>query len=290
MARLVTAPEEWTRRKLQIALGLGLVIVLALIAGGIWSILAALHTGDSATTHAVGPRGGSGISAQDRLAQAPLPSVGLDAAQPGDLSTGHTGTLRLPAATGQGPAYVPTGFPHTPAGALAQLIAIDQTAIDPASVTTAQQVITAWAARGGPTASTWSGVAAVTALLSAAGLPADGSSGLAVTLAPSMGFIKGSIGADFVIPCVDFIITTTVTGPSGTQTERIAAADCQRMTWQTDPSTSSRTDDGTGTDAASTPTGRWVIGAGAEPAPAPSVWPGTADSFQAGYEWLEVTR
>ena len=35
---------------------------------------------------------------------------------------------------------------------------------------------------------------------------------------------------------------------------------------------------------------RWVIGPGEEPAPAPSLWPGSQASFDAGYQWLEVPQ
>ena len=81
-----------------------------------------------------------------------------------------------------------------------------------------------------------------------------------------MGLIKGTVGADFVVPCVDFVITASTT--SGTA-QRVAAADCQRMVWAGD---------------------RWVIGPGDEPAPAPALWPGSQESFDAGYQWLEVAR
>ena len=38
----------------------------------------------------------------------------------------------------------------------------------------------------------------------AAGLSGGGSNQLAIVLTPLMGQIKGSVGPDFVIPCVDF--------------------------------------------------------------------------------------
>jgi hypothetical protein len=99
-----------------------------------------------------------------------------------------------------------------------------------------------------------------------------------------MGLIKGSVGDRFVVPCVDLVITVTTTGPTtpdttstdttGTDTRstaaavhRVAAADCQRMIWAGH---------------------RWIIGPGAEPAPAPSLWPGTQASLDAGYQWLEA--
>ena len=64
--------------------------------------------------------------------------------------------------------------------------------------------------------------------------------------------------------CVDFILTASVRGG---QPDRIAVADCQRMTWQD---------------------GRWVIAPGPEAPPTPSLWPGSQASYDVGYQWLEV--
>jgi hypothetical protein len=75
-----------------------------------------------------------------------------------------------------------------------------------------------------------------------------------------MGLIKGTVGAEFAVVCVDFEFTVTVE-----QTSRIAIADCQRMAWAGD---------------------RWMIGPGAEPAPAPSVWPGTDAAVGVGWRDL----
>jgi len=260
-ASVIDPQTQWTRRKLQVLLAATVVVVVLLVGGGVWSVLSLLHADTTITTDTTGAD--TGGTAQDRLANQPLAPAPLEKAQPGTLSTGGTGTLRIPAPISVGAANVPTGYPRTPRGALAQLIAIDQTALASASVRNAQLVIDGWAAPGGPTAQTWSGVQAVATLLSAAGLPADGSGGLVVTVQPAMGFIKGSVGDDFVVPCVDLVITATFGGA----THRIAAADCQRMVW-----------DGH----------RWIIGPGQEPAAAPSLWPGTQESFDAGYQWLET--
>jgi hypothetical protein len=267
---VVDPQTEWTRRKLQILLGAATAVALAVVAGGAWSVVNMLTTGPAAGDGA-GTDGSaqSAQSAQDQLANKQLPDAPLEVAQPGSLSSGQTGTLRIPASTGVGPAAVATGFPHTPEGALAQLAAIDQSALSAASVRVAQEVISQWAAPDGPTTESWSGVKAVAALLESAGMSSDGSGSITIGVEPKMGFIKGTVGEDFVIPCIDFIVTaTTTTG----QPQQVAAADCQRMVWQ---------NDATG--------GRWVIGPGEEPAEAPSVWPGSQESFEAGYEWLEVT-
>jgi hypothetical protein len=266
-AAVVDPQTEWTRRKLQVLLGVGVGVVLLMAAGVVWSVVTLL-TGGSADEAAAG----SGQSAEDRLANEPLPTAPLDAAQPGSnsLSSGKTGTLQIPPPMEVGPAGVATGFPHTPEGALAQLAAIDTAALTSASVPVAQEVITQWAAPGGPTTENWSGVKAVAALLESAGMSSDGSGSITIGAKPKMGFIKGTVGDDFIVPCVDFIVTaTTTTG----QPQQVAAADCQRMVWQE--------------DAAG---GQWVIGPGAEPAAAPSLWPGTQESFDVGYQWLEVPQ
>jgi len=97
-------------------------------------------------------------------------------------------------------------------------------------------------------------------LLDAAGLSGGGSPQLSLVVTPLMGLIKGSVGSDFVIPCIDFEVDATLA-----QTQRVASADCQRMVWDTT---------------------RWVIGPGFEPATPPSVWPDTDTAIDVGYRDL----
>ena len=78
------------------------------------------------------------------------------------------------------------------------------------------------------------------ALLESAGMSSDAQNTITIAVEPKMGFIKGTVGDDFVVPCIDFIITATTTAG---QPQQVAAADCQRMVWQD---------------------GRWVIGEGDE--------------------------
>ena len=257
-----TAPGVWNRRRLQLLLALGISVVLAVVAGGIWSV-ASLERGDVQDEGGETPwTAGERSSREDELAASPMARATLRQAQGGVLSSETSSAIALPGPGAVGEVGVMAGFPATPEGALAQLIEIDRRALESASVMTAQQVITAWAAPDGPTPQSWSGVRAVAQLLSAAGLPADGNDDLQVMLRPAMGLIKGSAG-EVVVPCVDFVMTVTASGASP---QRVAVADCQRMTW-----------DGR----------RWLIGAGDEPAPPPSIWPGTSASYDAGYRWLE---
>ncbi|PZS24196.1 MAG: hypothetical protein DLM61_22805 [Pseudonocardiales bacterium] len=196
-----------------------------------------------------------------------MPTVDDGASHPGPVSTNDPGTpITLPAATSSGPAKVPAGFPHTPQGAMAQLAAIDQTALQSGTLAGAREVIQGWAMPGGPTTSSWSGVQAMAEFFDAAGLSGGGSNQLAIVATPLMGQVKGSVGPDFVVPCIDIEVDVTLQ-----QTSRGAAADCQRMVWN-------------GT--------RWMVGPGGEPAPVPSVWPDTDTAISVGYRDLrqETTR
>jgi len=252
-ARMLAGPEEWNRRRLQIVLGLAIVVAGAVVVGVVWSVIGLLNGGT--TFEATPDHDGPAIAGAETTG-----AISIEAAQPGPLSTKSTGSLRVPQPSALGAAQVGTGFPRTARGALAQLIAIDRRAIESGSVVTAQQVITEWAAPGGPTSESWTGVAAVRTLLESAGLPANNATELAIQLDPAMGLILDRTPT----VCIDFILT--VTASAGTP-EQIAVADCQRMEW---------------TDA------RWVIAAGPEPTPTPSLWPGTQASYDVGYQWLEL--
>jgi hypothetical protein len=258
---------------LALLIGAGATVVL-LVVGIVLAVVYAVHPGrhtaerhttsSTSTTGgstATSPQPGTSVNPRDALANKPMPAVEEDASHPGPVSTNDPGTpIILPAPTSIGPAQVPTGFPHTPQGAMAQLAAIDQTALQSGTLAGAREVIRVWALPGGPTTSSWSGVRAMAEFFNAAGLSGGGNSRLAIVATPLMGLIKGSVGADFVLPCVDFEVDVTLQ-----QTSRGAAADCQRMVW-------------TGS--------RWMIGPGSEPALAPSVWPGTDTALAVGYRDL----
>lgn len=290
---------SWSRRRLQVLLAAAVVVALGLAAGGVFTIVSLLGGAD-AGQEASGARAGavrgpastpdtgagSDVEANltpDEIANVPFPQAAPSAARPGLLATADVGTLALPPATISDGIGVATGFPQTVEGAMAQLIAIDRTALESASLPRAQEVIAHWSSRGGPTPETWTGVAAVASLLAALEVPAEGASTTVVTLEPSMGLIKGSITSGglstpdvpvFVVPCALFVLTVAVRPDRGETlgvTERVAVADCQRMTW-------SSSDE------------RWVIGPGDEPAPAPSIWPGTQPSIDAGYLWLDQAQ
>jgi hypothetical protein len=265
----------WGRAKLG-ALLAGAVTVVLLVAFG---LVLAVHYTLHPAGHAVAEEGSSsaGMPAghvpassatpgtseramQDTIAAAQMPHVDLEASRPGTVSISNPGVILVPAATKTGPAAVPSGFPHTRQGALAQLAAIDQTAMQSVSLDGVRKVIASWAAPGGPSPGSWSAVRAMADFLDSAGLASGGSQRVSLVVTPLMGMIKGSIGADFVVPCVDFEFDATIV-----VTQRVADADCQRMVWQGS---------------------RWFIGPGVEPATPPSVWPDTDTAISVGYQDL----
>ena len=78
---------------------------------------------------------------------------------------------------------------------MAQLAAIDQTALQSGSLPGARAVIAGWALPGGPTTSSWSGCPGdERAARCATGLSGGGSAQLALVLTPLMGQIKGTVG------------------------------------------------------------------------------------------------
>jgi hypothetical protein len=201
------------------------------------------------------------LVARDQLAARQMAGVPESASHPAPVSLIDPGRpIVLPPSTGVGAAGVPRGFPRTPQGALAQLAAIDKTALESGSLEGVRAVIIGWSLPGGPTVSSWSGVRAMARLLTAAGLSGGGSPQLAIVATPLMGLVKGTVGIDFVVPCVDLELDVTLAS-----TARGAVADCQRMLWQA---------------------GRWWIGPGPEPAGGPSVWPDSDLALQVGYRDL----
>jgi hypothetical protein len=251
VARMLSGPDEWSRCRLQVLLAVAVAVIAAVVIGIVWSVIELVQS-DHGSARAE--------NAESATAEQAWGYPTVDGAQPGALSRGWIGAIHIPQPRSLGRAQVATGFPKSTEGALAQLIAIDRRAIESGSVVTTQDVIAAWAAPGGPTRYSWSGVAAVQSMLESAGLPANGSTELAIELAPAMGFVQDETPT----VCLDFILSVTVRGG---EPARIAVADCQRMTWTGD---------------------RWVIAGGDEAAPTPSLWPGSQASYDAGYQWLEV--
>ncbi len=101
-------------------------------------------------------------------------AVSAQDARPGTPSLTAAGTISVPIATTLGAAEVPTGFPHTPEGAVGQLAAIATTVLDAMSIEETTAVYGAWSADGAPPVDTWELARAVQGFLgSAAGQYTD---------------------------------------------------------------------------------------------------------------------
>jgi hypothetical protein len=275
-AQDATAPSPRRQRHLPAGTGLAAALLLgALVATASWSGLRLIGADEA-------PRPPAGVSAspgpapreaaqpdprtqeaRDRLARRAMPDSGTGRAYgSAPLATSDARPpIVLPPPTGIDEVGVATGYPQTRLAAIAQLAAIDQAALQSATLPGVRAVIGRWAAPGGPTASTWSGVTAMGGLLEDLHLSGAGSPHLKIVVTPAMGLIKGNVGADFTVACV--VLTVDVAFSSFASSTPVA--DCQRMLWRD---------------------GRWVIGPGTEPAEAPSVWPDTAAALAAGYRDL----
>ncbi len=280
------AAAGWSRGRL---LGLLLIVVLTallVLAGLGYAAWFALNPRDASAPRPATTGAGHGVPARpggipdtragtakerrDAIAAAPMLTVDASDAAPAPPSTRTVGSLTIPAATTGGPALVPTGFPHTPAGALGQLAAIETTVLQAMSIPVAHDVYDAWALPGGVGAQDWILTGNVQAFLGAAGMGPEKDPGTIVLATPAAAQVKGTDGPDWVLACVLLQVRAVIATDA-----RIGYGHCERMQWHPDPSVA-----GVG--------GRWMIAPGTPPAVAPSTWPGTDRAIAAGWRpWRE---
>ncbi len=259
--------EPWSRPRLLAMLGsLALVVVLILVGGGLAVWHAVVSDGRSPGAVTGQPTSGPTDPRLDRdgLAEAAMASVDPQAAfHPNPATTpGVSIVVPQPSAL-DGPAGVPTGFPHTHEGAVGQWAAITQTVLESMSLPRTREIHDAWVRPGGPAFGRWTLTRNVISFLTAArqgGQEKDLTTIVAAT--PAAGLVKGSDGPDWAVVCVLLDVQAWIKTES-----RMGYGLCSRMEW---------------TD------GRWRVADGAEPAPAPSVWPGSNAAVAAGWlAWRE---
>lgn len=199
-------------------------------------------------------------SPRDAIASAPMASVEQVDAYEAQPSLTQADDFEVPLATvTRGPAGVPTGYPHTPAGAVGQLAAIEQSVLENMDLSHAQDVHDQWVSQGGPSYSTWSLTKHTQSFLGASGDPGSAKGPTTVVeMTPAGAMVKGTDGPDWVLSCVLMDVTVSIK-----TTSRMGFGYCARMAW-------------VGT--------RWMIAEGSEPARAPSTWPGSVAAVKAG--WL----
>jgi hypothetical protein len=210
------------------------------------------------------------VAAQTELAARPMPVLPEAAALPHALSTSPAGPpIQLPAPTGRrGP--VPSGFPGTAEGALAQLVALTSAGLvggDPQTYDTAHDAI---AATGAPPANSTRLHRDLVAVRAQGGLPPTGAvPDVAFDWTPTSGLIKGSTdGGRYVVVCALGQLDVS----AGGRTFSSGAGDCQAVRWV----------GGVGS--------QWQISPGTPAAPAPLAWPGSAEADQIGYREVHSER
>lgn len=152
-----------------------------------------------------------------------------------------------------------SGFPRTPEGAAAQLAAIEVRVLSVMSLPLATEVYHDWAMPGGVGAADWSQTRNVQSFLTHARQSSNElDPGTLVSVTPAAIQIKGTDGPDWVVACVLLDVRAALKAEA-----RMGYGTCERMQWTGD---------------------RWLIGPGAPPAPAPSTWPGSDASVEAGWQ------
>ena len=291
----------WQRRRLLMVLAAVAVTAAALVAGLVYALVVAVasaadpkdpaQTGSSMEPADEPARGGTGAgrpvaggpvvggsmqgrgqARRDRIALAPMLAVTPSDARPGTPAAVAGPSFVVPAATGTGPAGVPTGFPRTPGGAVGQLAAIETTVLQAMSIPVAHAVHDAWALPGGTGAGEWSLTGHVRSFLGAARMGAEKDLRTVVMATPAGAQVKGTDGPDWVLACVLLEVRAVIEAEA-----RIGYGHCERMQWQPDPNP-------TGTAG-----GRWMIAPGDPPALAPSTWPGGEQAIAAGWKtWVDA--
>jgi hypothetical protein len=263
-----TLDQPWSRERLRIVLGVAAATVVLLLAGSILLVLRSLPAAEPGRPADAVPSAAveeTSAERRDRIAAAPMVSLDPAAATRPDPAIGVAAPILIPGPVHYvGPAGLPV-FGQTEAGAIAQLAAIDQTVLEAMSLDRARAVHAGWVASGGPSFAEWDLTVNVTAFLRGARQGAAKDETTVVTASPAGGLLKGSDGTGWVLACVLLDVRASI------ETDyRMGWAHCHRMQW---------------TD------GRWQIAPGAQPAAAPSAWPGSVAFVDAGWlAWTEADR
>jgi hypothetical protein len=251
-----------------LAAGAGVAVVLV---GLLIAELLSAHPPASLPGTPVPGDGGWDWSGEAALASRPMPYLPPQAAAPQTLATPAPGTqkpaLDLPAPRTTG-GWIATGFPDTPQGALAQLIALDTPGLRGADPTVYHRAYASLSVPGSPAPNTarLSGYLVDTrssAKIAPTGPVAD----LSFSFDPTHGLVKGVLDdGRYAVVCVLGEYTADYQG----RMVSVGVGDCQAMRFLPD---------------ATSPTGgNWRISPGPAAAPAPDAWPGSQDALTVGYQ------
>ena len=259
---------EWSRRRLLILLGILVAVVLLLLAGLAYVVVYGANSNSTSAgldspgqkTWPVGADGVRGDAYRDAVAAEPMLQTDEADMRPAAPALDEPRRIVIEPATKRGPAKVPSGFDHTPEGAVAQLAAIEVAALTPMSVGYARDVHHQWA-MDGASFDRWGIAEAIQSFHISAGT-VDGDGAVSLTAKPVGAQIKGTDGPDWVLACVQLDVTVVVV-----EQVRFGYGYCERMQWFDS---------------------RWMIAPGAPAAQAPSTWPSSERSRDAGWRlWVD---
>lgn len=261
-----TSPgRPWGQGRLLLLLATILTIAVAVVAGLGLLIYTSLTTPPPpATVTAASSGSSSGQALRDTLAAAPMLAVTQADSRGGTPAAMPAPGIVVPESTVIGGARVPSGFPHTPKGAIGQLAAIEIAVLTQMSVAGAAEIYRAWAMPDAPALEQWPLMLHVQSFLAGARMGPVKDPTTTIRLVPVGAQVKGTDGPDWTIACV--LVDATVTIRTQVRT---GFGYCERMQW--DPAAQ-----------------RWLVGPGTPPAVAPSTWPGTQLAQRAG--WLTWTN
>lgn len=265
-AAQINATGGWGRPRLLATLAAGAAAALLFVVGLGLALIYGLRGPDSAAAaNTAAPKPvaiGSGPAYRDQLAAQPMLQVTPEDARAGVPAPVAGPVIQVPPSSGAGPEQVPSGFPHSPQGAIGQLAAIEQAVLQGMNIRQLGDIHTAWALPGAPTVQQWPLTQNVQAFLASAQMAGTLDPTSTVVATPVAAQVKGVDGPDWVLACVLVQVRATIS-----QSAQMGYGYCERMTWHGD---------------------RWMIAPGQPPAPAPSTWPGTELSARAGWRtWSE---
>ncbi|MFC3689261.1 hypothetical protein [Aquipuribacter hungaricus] len=283
--------ETWSRQRLLGVLTAVAVTAVLLAAGLGYTVYLAVAGGTSTATATATASGAHGRTddtqaRRDRIAAAPMLAVAPGDAQPAVPAATVGPVLVIPPATTVGPADVPSGFPRTPEGAVAQLAAIETSVFQAMSIPLTEQIHQQWvldpgtdpgtgtdptgtaaaedhAAVGAAELAGWEITRHVQSFLGTAQMGPEKDLTTTVTVTPAAAQVKGVDGSEWVLACVLLEVRAVIVTEA-----RLGFGHCERMQWHE---------------------GRWVIDPGPAPARAPSTWPGSQRSLDAGWRtWVQA--
>lgn len=279
----------WERRRLMLVLTAAALAALVLLGGLGYAVYLVVdpasstqpstrlshwsrsRTPQTGTPNAPSPVPGRGQAYRDAVAAAPMLTVPPTAMRPTDPAPVAAATISIAMPTGDGPAQVPTGFPHTPQGAVGQLAAIETTVLQAMSIVVTNRIYQAWVLpdHAGGGVSGWELTQDVQAFLGATSSGPQMDLATTVRAQPAAGLVKGTDGPDWTLACVLLQIRATVATDV-----QIGYGYCAPMQWTT----------------SNHGPGRWMIAPGRPAAQAPSTWPGSVLALKAGWRtWAWAT-